>query len=175
MKIYTKGGDAGQTQVYVDKAIRLSKDDALLECYGSLDELNAHMGLLRSMLPESDSNAEADGITQVQRKLFVIGFVISAHGKVVEEDLTALEAQIDTWQEELVPQRHFILPGGCPPAAQAHVCRTVARRAERVMVALSHQHDVPPLCLKYLNRLSDWLFVLARRLNQMAKVADQVL
>lgn len=173
MKIYTKGGDRGTTQVYVDKTLRLSKADPLLECYGTLDELNAHLGRLASMLDVDATADERQAITGVQRKLFEIGFVISAHGKIVDEDIQQLEQQIDAWQQALPPQRHFILPGGAAEAAQAHVCRTVARRAERSMVALGHEHEVPAPCLIYLNRLSDWLFVLARRLNQLAGVDDQ--
>ena len=165
MKIYTQGGDSGSTQIYVDKPERLSKQDKVLECYGSLDELNAQLGLLAAQLKELD---QLDAVQQVQRELFQIGFALSASSKLSEQAVSRLEQQIDSWQAVLPVQTHFILPGGCLGAAQAHVCRTVARRAERRMVALAEQRQVPALCLQYLNRLSDWLFVMARLLNQQS-------
>lgn len=165
MKIYTKGGDSGSTQIYVDKPQRLGKQDIVLECYGSLDELNAHLGLLAAQLKELD---QLDAVLQVQRELFQIGFALSASSNLTQQAVTRLEQQIDEWQAILPVQTHFILPGGCLGAAQAHICRTVARRAERRMVELAQQREVPAVCLQYLNRLSDWLFVLARLLNQQS-------
>lgn len=169
MKIYTKGGDKGTTQIYVDKPERLGKQDIVLECYGSLDELNAHLGLLASGLKELD---QLTAVQQVQQALFQIGFALSASTKLTDADVTRLEQQIDQWQSDIPPQTSFILPGGCHSAAQAHVCRTIARRAERRLVELSHQRDVPGVCLRYLNRLSDWLFVLARVINFQAGMAE---
>ena len=170
MKIYTKGGDQGHTQIYADKVIRLSKSDAVLNCYGTLDELNAHIGLLSSHIQQS-LPAKAQ-LQAIQKALFEIGFAISATTKLTQQDVVDLEQQIDTMQATLSAQNSFILPGGCTAAAQAHVCRTVARRAERHLVELTAAHEVPSICLQFINRFSDYLFVLARFLNQDAGVSD---
>ena len=170
MKIYTKGGDQGQTQIYADKVVRLSKSDAVLNCYGTLDELNAHIGLLSSHI-QQPIPAKAQ-LQAIQKALFEIGFAISATTKLTQQDVVELEQQIDTMQATLSAQNSFILPGGCTAAAQAHVCRTVARRAERHLVELTAAHEVPSICLQFINRLSDYLFVLARFLNQDAGVSD---
>ncbi|WP_088329024.1 cob(I)yrinic acid a,c-diamide adenosyltransferase [Lacimicrobium sp. SS2-24] len=168
MKIYTKGGDQGTTHIYADKPEKLDKHDIVLETYGSLDELNAQLGLLASQVAETEKKQ----IQGVQRQLFQIGFALSASAKLTENDILSLEQQIDIWQAQLAPQTHFILPGGSTDAAQCHICRTIARRAERHLVAMSKTRDVPAICLKYLNRLSDWLFVLARWLNKLAGVPE---
>jgi cob(I)alamin adenosyltransferase len=169
VKIYTKGGDKGQTQVYADKPLRLSKSDEILECYGSLDELNAHLGLLVSLLNNSECCTD---LQRVQTLLFQIGFAISANSSVSQTDIDALEQKIDIMQSQLPAQTSFILPGGDQIAAQAHVCRTLTRRAERRLVALTEKYPVPELCLAYVNRLSDYLFVLARWQNFQAGIAD---
>ncbi|ALS98813.1 cob(I)yrinic acid a,c-diamide adenosyltransferase [Lacimicrobium alkaliphilum] len=168
MKIYTRGGDQGSTQIYVDKPEKLDKHDIVLETYGSLDELNAQLGLLASQLQDR----ELALVQQVQQCLFQIGFALSASSNLKDKDISSLEQQIDRWQEQLPLQTHFILPGGNFSGALCHVCRTVARRAERQLVAMSKVRDVPPVCLKYLNRLSDWLFVFARYLNQQKGVEE---
>jgi cob(I)alamin adenosyltransferase len=173
MKIYTKGGDQGHTQIYVDRVQRLPKSDAVLDCYGTLDELNAHLGLLTSYLSQYQAQPTLNGdLVDVQRNLFQIGFAISASTSLSGQDVEKLEQLIDDIQANLSPQTHFILPGGSLCAAQAHVCRTVARRAERQLVKLLSEHPVPEVCLQYLNRLSDYLFVVARRLNQQAGVTE---
>ncbi|MCV2885192.1 cob(I)yrinic acid a,c-diamide adenosyltransferase [Aestuariibacter sp. AA17] len=169
MKIYTKKGDQGETQVYIGDAKRKSKADPILHCYGCLDELNAHIGLLVSLLSPSKFDAQLE---QIQRNLFQIGFAISATSALTDNDLAMLENQIDVLSDTLPPQTHFILPGGCQQAAQAHVCRTIARRAERELVNLANDHDVPALTLSYINRLSDYFFVLARSLNHENAIAD---
>ena len=169
MKIYTKTGDKGTTQIYADKVVRMPKDDAVLECYGTLDELNAHIGLLLSYLPEDDTRAF---LAAQQKLIFHIGFAISATSELKDEHVTALENTIDALQAGLPAQTSFILPGGITSAAQAHVCRTVCRRAERRLVSVSEQHEVNELCLRYLNRLSDFLFALARTLNFQADSPD---
>ena len=170
MKIYTKTGDQGKTHIYADKPTRLSKNSKVLDCYGTLDELNAHIGLLVSYpLPEK---ADTQSLTEIQQALFQIGFALSATSKLSDKDVNRLETQIDSMQGVLEPQTSFILPGGCTAAAQAHVCRTVARRAERNMVALAETHPVPAVCMRFLNRLSDYFFVLARAYNQAAGVGD---
>ncbi|AWL11683.1 Cob(I)yrinic acid a,c-diamide adenosyltransferase [Saliniradius amylolyticus] len=171
MKIYTRTGDKGNTQVYADTVEPLPKNHRLLEVYGTLDELNAHLGLLASYLDISESHCQA--IFEVQQKLFHIGFTLSASSELTDSDVTELEHQIDQWHTELPPQTSFILPGGCTKAAQAQVCRTVCRRAERHVVALSEQRDVSPQALCYLNRLSDWLFTLSRYLNHQQGITEQ--
>jgi cob(I)alamin adenosyltransferase len=173
MKIYTKGGDQGHTQIYVDKVQRLPKSDAVLDCYGTLDELNAHLGLLLSYINEYQALPTlSSNLVDVQRNLFQIGFAISAKTSLSGQDVENLEQLIDDLQASLSPQTHFILPGGSLCAAQAHVCRTVARRAERQLVKLLSAHPVPEVCLQYLNRLSDYFFVVARSLNQAAGTAE---
>lgn len=167
MKIYTKTGDAGHTQIYAGEVVRLAKSADVLECYGTLDELNAQLGLLISQLTAHQQPQFTSLLTEVQRQLFQIGFAISATTTLQDEDVHALENAIDNMQTRLPAQTHFILPGGHILASQAHVCRTVARRAERRMVALLEEYPVPDRCLQYLNRLSDYLFVLARSLNQL--------
>ena len=169
MKIYTRSGDKGSTQIYADEVVRMQKSADVLECYGTLDELNAHVGFLVSLLPGSENLLY---LQEIQQKLFQIGFAISATTTLDAQDVSSVEEQIDRLQSLLPAQTSFILPGGCQEAAQAHVCRTVARRAERRMVALTEEHAVPDACLSYLNRLSDYFFVLARHLNLLADVEE---
>lgn len=172
MKIYTKGGDQGHTQIYTDQPIRMSKADPVLECYGTLDELNAHVGML---LCHSGSSSEGALLVRTQRLLFHIGFAISADSKLTQADVAELETHIDSLQGILPVQTSFILPNGCVAACQAHICRTLARRAERALVAVSEQHQVPAVCLQYINRLSDYFFVLARHENALAGVEPEKL
>lgn len=167
MKIYTRGGDKGTTQVYLDQMVRMDKSDLILHCYGDLDELNSHLGLLACEAPE-----QQEIIARIQRQVFSLGFAISASATVKQEETDWLEARIDAMNEVLAPQTRFILPGGTRAAATAHICRAVCRRAERAMVALARQHQVPPESLAYVNRLSDFLFTLARLLNHLAGQPD---
>lgn len=195
MKIYTKGGDTGTTQVYTSEVLRLDKNDAVLECYGSIDELNSHIGLLSSVLgvhqphhpsslklssenAELEENPELDQFVcpafmfNIQQTLFSIGFAISDKPQIENNATTVLEQAIDAMQSALPPQTKFILPGGTQAAAQAHICRTVTRRAERTLVSVAQQQNVPAICIQYLNRLSDYFFVAARYLNHRVKHAD---
>ncbi len=177
MKIYTKTGDKGTTQVYTSEVLRLTKNDAILECYGSIDELNSHIGLLSALLIKEASNKEEPYLSQsfmfgIQKTLFSIGFAISDKPQIDENATQVLEHAIDKLQQELPPQTKFILPGGGQLAAQAHICRTVTRRAERTIVSVSQQQSVPDICIQYLNRLSDYFFVAARALNSRSKIAD---
>jgi cob(I)alamin adenosyltransferase len=174
MKIYTKTGDKGETQVYAKQTLRLKKDDTILESYGTLDELNAHTGLLDSMLDNQEFETLSAQLRKIQQALFQIGFAISADTKIVEEDITNLEEHIDTMIDCLPVQTHFILPGGSKAASQAHVCRTVARRAERQLVRLQGEHTVPSICLSYINRLSDYFFVTARWLNHQQGISETI-
>ncbi len=177
MKIYTRGGDGGQTRIYADKPVKVAKSDVILDCYGDIDELNSHVGLLACYCQSRDTDPdgalqETEWLQQIQQNLFQLGYAISATSTLSEADISALEQRIDALSESLAPQRHFILPGGHVSAAQAHVCRTVCRRAERTLVAAGLAHPVPATTLAYINRLSDYFFVLARSLNHNAGTSD---
>jgi len=132
-----------------------------LEAYGTVDELNSHLGLLLTYLKEDTCATERDTLLRVQNLRYI-----------TQEDVEDMEHAIDAAEEGLPGWRGFILPGGSPGAAQAHICRTVCRRAERRIHALAAEADVDPLLLAYMNRLSDYLFVLARRINKTEAVED---
>jgi cob(I)alamin adenosyltransferase len=176
MKIYTKTGDAGTTGLFGGP--RVSKDDVRICGYGSVDELNAVLGIARSTpLPEA-LDAMLD---QVQHQLFSIGAELATPDPDEhqlkwdgEPHVAQLETWIDAMECELPPLRSFILPGGSPQAAHLHLARTVCRRAEREIVRLSHDPRVSDVShiIIYLNRLSDMLFVMARRANRFQNVAD---
>ncbi|MDT0594166.1 cob(I)yrinic acid a,c-diamide adenosyltransferase [Glaciecola petra] len=178
MKIYTKQGDKGTTAVYTHEVLRLSKDDILLDCYGTLDELNANLGLIVAKLRAANSQTNEltsewlDTLQTCQQQLFAIGFAISDDDKLHLSSVDKLEVHIDKMQSKLPPQTSFILPGGSEIAAQIHVARTITRRAERILVSLSKQHEVNEIALTYLNRLSDFLFVLARYCNFVSNIKD---
>ncbi|MCC2615879.1 cob(I)yrinic acid a,c-diamide adenosyltransferase [Aestuariibacter halophilus] len=173
MSIYTRQGDSGKTRIYAKDTRVVNKDDDVLECYGSLDELNAQIGLLLSLWDHAVADQDARRLLEdAQRHLFAIGFGISDQATVPDNAVVALEQHIDKLTEALPAQRQFILPGGTVMASHCHVCRTVARRAERRLVALMAHYDVAPTSLHYLNRLSDYLFVLARFANHCAGIAD---
>jgi cob(I)alamin adenosyltransferase len=174
LKIYTKQGDKGTTAVYTSTLERYQKDHEILECYGTLDELNAYLGLIVSQLDDTDTSQSALSLRlqDCQKQLFTIGFAVSDNDKLSNDSIELLESHIDEMQSKLPAQTTFILPGGCVLASHLHVARTVARRAERSVVRLSKQQQINPLALSYLNRLSDYLFVLARYANAQANVAD---
>lgn len=180
MKIYTKTGDTGQTGLLGN--VRVSKDALRVDVYGTVDELNAVLGLVRAdQLPEDIDEV----LAMVQHRLFTLGAELAtASGKqaggdrdeerVDVEDIQAMEASIDDFDDRLEPLQAFILPGGTLAAAQLHVARGVCRRAERRLITLSKQdgEKVRDLLIVYLNRLSDLLFVLARAANAAAGEAD---
>lgn len=167
MKIYTRTGDKGRTSLIGGH--RVPKTHYRLEAYGTIDELNAHVGLLVAQLPSS--SAQLPVLQQVQNTLFVIGAQLATPSDVpttvavTPAMVSALEAAIDHIDAQLPPLRAFVLPGGCMSSAQCHVCRTVCRRAERRVLALARRVSLSPEVCSYLNRLSDYLFVLARLLN----------
>jgi cob(I)alamin adenosyltransferase len=170
-KIYTKTGDAGETGLFGGG--RVSKDDARVEAYGAVDEANSALGMLAAQV-EGDI---ADVVHLIQRTLFDVGAELATPeaGRVpaiTVKPVMDLEDQIDKWEAELQPLRTFILPGGTAAAASAHLARSIVRRAERRTVTLSRTTPVNPELLKYLNRLSDTLFVLARVLNHRAHRPD---
>lgn len=172
MKIYTRTGDAGQTSLF--GGTRVPKNDARIEAYGTIDELNSHLGVARASWPSSPLDA---GLHEAQNDLFEIGAHLASPGTsrfpgVETEQIAKLERAIDAMESELAPLRNFILPGGSLAAAQLHVARTVCRRAERLVVALHDESPATQSSIAYLNRLSDFLFVAARFANQKAGVAD---
>lgn len=165
MKIYTKTGDKGTTALFGGK--RVNKDDIRIEAYGTVDELNANIGLLLGQLGEDESTL----LKQVQSVLFDLGSHLASDGtadkflpQLSEELVTVLEQTIDKLTTSLPELKSFILPGGNTRIAQAHICRTVCRRAERRVVSLAEIAEVEQLIIKYLNRLSDYIFVFARHL-----------
>ena len=166
MKIYTKTGDNGTTALYGGK--RLSKGDLKIEAYGTVDELNSFIGLTATFLEEKEYH---DLLIDIQSRLFDIGTHLTAEtGKknlilpeISETKITLLEEYIDKMNEQLPELKFFILPGGNQAAATAHIARTVCRRAERCVVRLAEHDEVQPILIQYLNRLSDFLFVLARK------------
>jgi cob(I)alamin adenosyltransferase len=171
MKIYTKTGDGGDTGLY--GGARRSKDDIRIKAYGSVDELQAHIGVVIAHL---DPITFAD-VQEVLQKVQYQGFVVCAElartetkperndPATTEIDITWLESQIDLFEKDLPPLTAFIVQGGSPVGSFLHVARAVCRRAERCVVALSKKESVSPLSIRYLNRLSDLLFVLARVAN----------
>lgn len=170
-RIYTRTGDEGETSLIGGK--RVAKDCSRLEAYGTVDELNSHLGLLLVSL--CDETAKSC-VVRCQNVLFCIGSVLAAECEegeelpfaVLPDDVEALEKQMDEWNEVLPGWRGFVLPGGTESAARAQVCRTVCRRAERRILALAKEAHVPAVVLHYMNRLSDFLFVLALKENFLA-------
>ena len=173
-KVYTRTGDRGSTRLVGGQQV--SKDDVRIEAYGTVDELNAILGLVRLANTQHGADAHArttidDMLKHIQNDLFNVGSDLATRAadrwegmfRVGSADITRLEAWIDTLNEDLEPLREFILPGGGPVGAPLHQARTVCRRAERRVVTLTHvEEDVGEGCLIYLNRLSDLLFVLGR-------------
>ena len=167
MKIYTKTGDKGTTALFGGK--RVSKADIRIDAYGTVDELNSWMGVIR----DQEVNAgRRNVLLQIQDRLFVMGSSLATEPgntkvkipSLVEEDVVGLEKEIDAMENLLPALKSFILPGGHPAVSFGHVARTVCRRAERLVIALNNSEAVDPLVVKYLNRLSDYLFVLARKM-----------
>lgn len=178
MKIYTKTGDAGQTGLFGGG--RVSKDDPRVEAYGDVDELNAVLGFARAaeMMPRID-----EVLVPIQRDLFSIGALLStpdlkkmhdhlAKAQLDDGRISELENAIDVCEKELEPLRAFIVPGGTPKAAALHVARTVCRRAERRVIHLQRDVEIPQIVVVYLNRLSDLLFTLARVANTRAGAGE---
>jgi len=169
MKIYTKTGDKGQTSLFSGN--RVAKHDLRIESYGTIDELNSYIGLVKDHAP-SGENLEL--IHNIQDKLFSIGSILATKPKSIEqenrfktpkikeEDIELLERSMDDMNAKLPEMTHFLLPGGHPVVSFCHVARCVCRRAERRITALDEQEPIDDKVLKYVNRLSDFLFVLSR-------------
>jgi cob(I)alamin adenosyltransferase len=169
-RITTRTGDDGTTGLAGNA--RRRKDDARIEVIGEVDELNSQLGVL---LSEAMPETLREHLIRVQHHLFDLGgeLAMPEYPGMTEGKLAWLDARIAADNAELPALREFILPGGSRPASLAHVCRTVCRRAERRAVALAAQESLSPLVVQYLNRLSDWLFVLSRVLNREAGAADR--
>ena len=166
MKIYTKTGDLGMTSLIGGK--KVLKAELKIDAYGTVDELNCFIGVVRTFLDVS--NEEQARLKRIQNVLFNIGAMLATEEgkensfvpKLIEADIELLEKGIDSMDSQLTPLQNFILPAGSSLIANCHVSRTVCRRAERLVVALSQVEEVSPLIQKYLNRLSDYFFTLAR-------------
>ncbi|GAA0871264.1 cob(I)yrinic acid a,c-diamide adenosyltransferase [Gangjinia marincola] len=176
MKIYTKTGDEGQTSLF--GGTRVPKHHQRIESYGTVDELNSHLGLIRDQ-PLDPRSKEI--LLHIQDRLFTVGAILATDPakstlksgkerlnipKVSDEDIVLLEHEMDRMDGELPPMTHFVLPGGHPTVSYCHIARCVCRRTERNAVALHEQEPFDERVLKYLNRLSDYLFVLARKLSK---------
>ena len=177
-KVYTKTGDKGETSII--GGIRVKKCCERLEAYGTVDELSSHLGLLISMLPDGDDRTL---LIRIQNNLFNVCSNLATDqsqtplhdsAKLADGEIEVLEHEVDRMMKMLPERQGFILPGGTQAAAQAHVCRTVCRRAERRIVALSEVAIISPEIQQYVNRLSDYLFVLAKIINFNAGVSEIV-
>ena len=175
MKIYTKTGDAGTTALF--GGTRVPKHHIRIESYGTVDELNSHLGLIRD---QQINPRYQEILIHIQDRLFTVGAILATDPekailksgkerlnipKISEENITLLETEMDVMNDELPPMTHFVLPGGHTTVSYCHIARCVCRRAERLSTLLDQEEGVDPLVLKYLNRLSDYLFVLARKLS----------
>ncbi|MGL4520104.1 MAG: cob(I)yrinic acid a,c-diamide adenosyltransferase [Phocaeicola sp.] len=175
-KIYTKTGDKGTTSLV--GGARVLKTHIRLEGYGTIDELNSHLGLLLTYLTEEEDRAS---IRYIQHKLFTVGAYLATDTEQTElrleaqvdpNDITKMEQNIDLITAALPQLNSFILPGGGRGAATCHICRTVCRRAERAILAIKKEYEVDPLVTTYVNRLSDYLFVLAKKLNSLEGIDE---
>ncbi|MBI5538826.1 MAG: cob(I)yrinic acid a,c-diamide adenosyltransferase [Bacteroidia bacterium] len=175
MKIYTKTGDKGTTSLIGGK--RVQKFHERIEAYGTVDELISHVGLLRDQI--SDNNIK-ENLLFIQDRLMTCATILATDCDgcnlklpiLIEADIEKLESEIDEMEKQLEPLHSFILPGGHPLVSQAHICRTVCRRAERHTLALSQNHKVDELVIKFLNRLSDYLFVFARYISKLQNAKE---
>lgn len=191
MKIYTKTGDKGSTSLFGGK--RVGKDDPRLAAYGAVDELNSQIGVVLSELrgptpkgvePLRERNEYKNIVTKLVRlqgELFVLGWDLAAPigvkvkvERVKKSYVGRLEKEIDFWEKKLPKIKNFILPGGGKVGAGLHLARTIARRAERELVSLSHEEKINTHAQVYLNRLSDWFFVLARYANYLEKRPEAI-
>lgn len=174
-KIYTKGGDKGETSLL--GGTRVPKYHDRIEAYGTLDELNSYIGLIRD---QEINEHYKDILFDIQNVLFIAESHLAAD-KVENikqlpalnpDRITLLENEIDSMNEEIAPLKSFILPGGHTVVSYCHIARTICRRAERLVIKLANQYDINPVIIKYLNRLSDYLFVLSRKIAKDFNVED---
>jgi cob(I)alamin adenosyltransferase len=167
-KIYTKTGDTGETALF--GGARVPKNHHRVDAYGTVDELNSYIGMLRDLIQTPEYRAV---LKDIQDRLFTIGAVLASDPSkammtpdIKEKDIKLLENQIDTMEKDLPSLKNFILPGGHSTVSFCNIARTVCRRTERLVVALNTIEKIDPLSIKYLNRLSDYLFVLGRKVGQ---------
>ena len=176
-RIYTRGGDSGETSLVGGQ--RLPKDALRIECYGTVDELNAFLGLA-CLSAETVVPDLATILKRVQNELFNLGSILATRSedihpkqpRVTAVEIAQLETEIDLANESLAPLRSFVLPGGSRLSAELHVCRTVCRRAERLTVALAREETIPQEAIQYLNRLSDALFIWSRWVNHVLRAPE---
>ena len=176
-RIYTRGGDSGETSLVGGQ--RLPKDALRIECYGTVDELNAFLGLA-CLSAETAVPDLATILKRVQNELFNLGSILATRSedihphqpRVTAAEIEQLEKEIDLANESLAPLPSFVLPGGSRLSAELHVCRTVCRRAERLTVALAREETIPREAIQYLNRLSDALFVWSRWVNHVLRAPE---
>jgi cob(I)alamin adenosyltransferase len=176
-RIYTKTGDQGQTHLAGGQ--RVSKDSARIDCYGTVDELNAFTGMAAVSAAESVPSL-VPILLRVQHELFNLGSILATkpedvhpnQARVTEVEVRQLETEIDRMNADLAPLRSFVLPGGTRLNTELHACRTICRRAERIAVALAREEPIPPETIQYLNRLSDAFFVWSRWVNHVLGVAE---
>jgi cob(I)alamin adenosyltransferase len=176
-KIYTKTGDQGSTALF--GGARVPKNHIRIESYGTVDELNSYLGLVRDSLADSQVR---DALKEIQDRLFTLGAILATDPSkdkeqlktpdLLESDVLFLEQEIDRMETHLKPLKTFILPGGHPTVSFCHVARCVCRRAERMTVALNDNEPVLPIVMQYLNRLSDYLFVLGRYIAVLLEVKE---
>jgi cob(I)alamin adenosyltransferase len=175
MKIYTKTGDTGTTSLIGGK--RVQKFHERIEAYGTVDELISHVGLLRDQIA---NNNLKEKLLFIQDRLMTCATILATDCEgcnlklpvLTDSDIEKLETEIDEMEKQLEPLHSFILPGGHPISSQAHICRTICRRAERHALALSQNYKVDELVIKFLNRLSDYLFVTARFISKLHNVTE---
>lgn len=168
MKIYTKTGDKGMTSLIGGK--RVAKNSARLESYGTIDELNSYLGMIRSLTGDEQTTGE---LVEIQSRLFDVGGNLATDPEnadikvklgIRDSDIRLLEEAIDRMDAEVPPMKYFVLPGGDQLSSFCHIARTVCRRAERRILDLAEEAQVDELVLKYVNRLSDYLFILSRKM-----------
>ncbi len=175
MKIYTKTGDKGQTSLV--GGTRVSKTELRIEAYGTVDELNSYIGLVRD---QAVNQGRKDILKEIQDRLFTVGSILASEPEQTkkripdlhESDIELLEKEMDRMDESLEPMRFFILPGGHQSVSFGHLARTVCRRAERVVLRLAEESEVNDLVIRYLNRLSDYLFVLCRMMIKELNIEE---
>jgi cob(I)alamin adenosyltransferase len=182
MKIYTKTGDQGKTSLY--GGTRVKKSNLRIDAYGTVDELNSYIGLVKDQLEDKEVIKD---LLRIQNKLFALGAMLATPldkeklkdgsdrlkiEKIEATEIQYLESKMDTMNESLDPMTHFILPGGHTIVSFCHISRCICRRAERIAVELADSEEINPYIIIYLNRLSDYLFVLARKLTKDYKVKE---
>ncbi len=177
MKIYTKKGDTGTTQLI--GGTRIPKNSLRIESYGTIDELNSFLGLIRD---QSINKKYIDQLIETQDRLFTLGALLAVDTEkskrqlpqIHKEDITNLEKWIDEMQTELDPMTNFILPGGHTTVSYTHIARSICRRSERIINELNATEIIPQIILPYINRLSDYLFVLSRKLSKDLKIKEEL-